>query len=323
VTGRIAVVVLAVVGCSCVRRTQVSVAPSAPSVWDRQIHNAKDAGDGDYALRALREKVAAEPDSPGARVALAAAYRERGYPDVALEMCRLAAQRFPDSGDVQLALVRALRDLNRRADAIAGLEAWVAAHPQKTPEYASWLGVLRDESGQWTAGETAHRQALELDNTADYLHNNLGYNLLMQGKNQEAAAEFREALKRNPASQVARNNLGMALARQESSKEAVSNWQSVSDPAAAHNNLAAVWIEKRNYPAARAELEIALGYNRNLAAALKNLELVSRLDGNPATIPVKRGESGWARFKRLFVGPLDPPRREVAGSGADRASVTK
>jgi tetratricopeptide (TPR) repeat protein len=321
--GRIAVVVLAAVGCSCVRHTQVSIAPSAPSVWDRQIHNAKDAGDGDYALRTLREKVAAEPDNPGARVALAAAYRERGYPDVALEMCRLAAQRFPDSGDVQLALVRALRDLNRRSDAITGLDAWVAAHPQKTPEYASWLGVLRDESGQWTAGETSHRQALQLDNTADYLHNNLGYNLLMQGKNQEAAAEFREALKRNPASQVARNNLGMTLARQESSKEAVSNWQSVSDPAAAHNNLAAVWIEKRNYPAARAELEIALGYNRNLAAALKNLELVSRLDGNPATIPVKHGESGWARFKRLFVGPLDPPRREVAGSGADGASVTK
>src|SRR5207302_1362823 len=128
----------------------------------------------------------------------------------------------------------------------------------------------------------------------DYLHNNLGYNLLMQGKNGEAVAEFREALKRNPASLVARNNLGIALARQDASREAVANWQSVSDPATAHNNLAAVWIEKRNYVAARAELEIALGYNRNLAAALKNLELVSRLDGNPAAIPVKRGESGWA-----------------------------
>ena len=322
-TGRVGVVVLAAVACSCVRHTQVVAAPRAPSVWERQIRNAKDAGDGDYALRTLREKVAAEPDNPEARVALAAAYRERGYPDVALEMSRLAAQRFPDSGDVQLALVRSLRELNRRADAIAGLEAWVAAHPQKTPEYSSWLGILHDESGQWAAGEAAHRKAIELDATADYLHNNLGYNLLMQAKNEEAAAEFREALRRNPASQVARNNLGMALARLDSSKEAVANWQSVSDPAAAHNNLAAAWIEKGNYPAARAELEIALGYNRNLAAALKNLELVSRLDGNPAAIPVKRGESGWARFKRLFVGPLDPPRREIAGSGADGASVTK
>jgi len=292
-------------------------------VWERQIHNAKDAGDGDYALRTLRETVAAEPDNPAARVALAAAYRERGYPDIALEMCRLAAQRFPESGDVELALVRALRDCNRRPEAIAGLEVFHAAHPQKPPEYSSWLGVLRDESGQWGAGEPAHRQALQLDPSADYLHNNLGYNLLMQGKSQEAAAEFREALKRNPASQVARNNLGMALARQDASKEAVANWQAVSDPATAHNNLAAGWIEKGNYAAARSELQIALGYNKNHAAALKNMELVSRLDGNPASIPAKRGESGWARLKRLFVGPLESPRRETAGPGADRSSAEK
>src|SRR5262249_2450080 len=160
-----------------------------------------------------------------------------------------------------------------------------------------------------------------LDNTADYLHNNLGYNLLMQGKNAEGAAEFREALKHNPASLVARNNLGMALARQDASREAVANWQTVCDPATAHNNVAAGWIEQGNYAAAGAELEIALAYNRNLAAALKNLELVSRLDGNPAAIPMKHGESGWGWFKRLFVGPLDPPRREVAGSEVGGASV--
>ena len=34
---------------SCVQHTQVAKAPPAPlSVWDRQIHNAIDAGDGDY-----------------------------------------------------------------------------------------------------------------------------------------------------------------------------------------------------------------------------------------------------------------------------------
>jgi len=322
-TGRIGLMAVAALSCSCVHRTQVATAPT-PSVWDRQVHNAKDAGDGDYALRALRDKVAAEPENAGARVALAAAYGERGYPDVALEICRLAVQRFPDSGDVQLALVRALRNMNRRADAIAGLEAFLATHPQKAPEYSSWLGILRDEVGQWSAGETAHRQALELDSASDYLHNNLGYNLLLQGKNEQAAVEFREALKHNPASVVAHNNLGLALARQDASKDAVANWQAVSDPASAHNNLAAVWIEKGNYPAARAELQIALGYNRSLAAALKNLELVSRLDGNPAAIPGKQQtESGWTRLKRLFVGPLDSPRREVAGSTADGASVTK
>ena len=47
---------------SCVHQAQVSrtgAPTSAPmSNWDRQVRNAIDAGDGDYPLRILREKVA-------------------------------------------------------------------------------------------------------------------------------------------------------------------------------------------------------------------------------------------------------------------------
>ena len=300
---------------SCVQHTQVAKAPPPPqSVWDRQIHNAIDAGDGDYQLRVLREKLAADPDNIPIRLEMAKAYCDRGYPDVALEICRLAAARFPESGEAQLALVRALRDMNRRAEAIDGLVAFLKAHPQTGPEYFSWLGILRDESGLWPLGEPAHRKALELAPSLDYLHNNLGYNLLMQKKYAEAAGEFREALKLNPRSPVARNNLGLALANLDETDQALANWQSASDPATAHNNLAAVFMEKGNYPNARKELEIALRYNIACPAALKNLELVSRLDGHPATLAVKPVESRWQRwkiaFRRLFVGPLDNSRTE-------------
>jgi len=47
---------------------------------------------------------------------------------------------------------------------------------------------------------------------------------------------------------------------------------------------------------------------------LKNLELVSRLDGSAATIPLQdkdiptRWERWRAGFIRLFVGPLDDSR---------------
>ena len=170
---------------------------------------------------------------------------------IALEITRLAVARFPQSGDAQLALVRDLREVNRRSEAIGGLEAFLKAHPESGAEYYSWLGILRDESGLWPLGEPAHRKALELTPGADYLHNNLGYNLLMQDKNDEAAQEFQEALKLNPGSQMARNNLGIALAHSNATAQAVANWQSTSDPATAHNNLAAVWMEKGNYPEAR------------------------------------------------------------------------
>ena len=317
-------------GSSCtshtpVVRTAPTAAPAPVSAFDRQIRNAQDAGDGDYQLRTLRARVAAEPDNVSARLELAKAYQERNYPDVALEICRLAAARFPESGAVQLALVRELRELNQPADAVAGLQAFLKRVPQNGAEYYSWLGILWDDLGELPTGELAHRQAIALAPSADYLHNNLGYNLLRQRKNAEAAAEFHEALRLNPASQFARNNLGLALAGQNQTAEAVANWQSDADPATAHSNLAAVLMEKGNYADARKELATALSYNGSHPAALKNMELLSRLDGNPATLPASgpggtRWEHWRSAFKKLFVGrwiirsPNRPPtpRRRTA-----------
>src|ERR1051326_5370957 len=108
------IVMAAAVTASCVheqRMARTSAAPApAPTVWDRQIRNAADAGDGDYVLKALGQRAAAEPDNIPLRLELARLYRDRGYPEVALEICRLAAERFPDSGEAQLALVRSLYD---------------------------------------------------------------------------------------------------------------------------------------------------------------------------------------------------------------------
>jgi Flp pilus assembly protein TadD len=312
---------------SCVHQTQAPRAlppSSAPiSNWDRQVHNARDAGDGDYQLRVLRQKVATEPDNVAVRLELAKAYAERGYHEVALEISRLAVARFPQSGDAQLALVRDLRDVNRRGEAITSLESYLKIHPESGAGYYSWLGILRDESGLWPLGEPAHRKALEITPAADYLHNNLGYNLLMQKKNEEAAQEFTEALKLNPGSQMARNNLGIALAQSNATAEAVANWQSTSDPATAHNNLAAVWMEKGNYADARRELDLALSYNRAHPAALRNLELVARLDARPATLrakPLDAPATHWQRFRvgvrRLFVGPINDSRTEAPQSAS-------
>ena len=210
-----------------------------------------------------------------------------------------------------MALVRELRQLNQQGEAVFGLQAFLKQHPQRGAEYYSWLGILWDDLGELPTGELAYRQAVALDPSTDYLYNNLGYNLLRQGNDAEAAAEFRQALRLNPASRFARNNLGLALAGQNKTAEAVANWQSGADAATAHSNMAAVLIEKGNYPEARKELALALSYNKSHPAALKNLELLSRLDGNPAALPGPTGAGDTPRkswktaFKKLFVGPLD------------------
>jgi len=119
------------------------------------------------------------------------------------------------------------------------------------------------------------------------LHNNLGYNLLLQGQPEAGAAEFRRAIEIDPRSQIAHNNLGAALAAQShpDAAEALSEWQRASDPAVAHNNLAAVLMEQGRYTEARLELDAALQLHRDLPAALANLRLVSEKDGLPATVP--------------------------------------
>lgn len=326
-TRPLVLVPLALLSVACVHQRVVKNAaalPSAPpTVWDRQVRNAVDAGEGDLKFRDLREKVAAEPDNVAARLDLAKAYRERGYHEIALEMSRLATARFPESGAAELSLVRDLREVNRRAEAITSLESFLKAHPQASAEYYSWLGILRDESHLWPLGEPAHRRAIELSPGSDYLHNNLGYNLLMQKKNDEAAAEFREALQLNPSSELARNNLGIVLAQSNAPTQAVASWQSTSDPASAHNNLAVVWIEKGNFAEARKELEVALSYDKTNAAALKNLELVSRVAGTPVQIAqAEDSRTRWERWKtsvkRLFVGPLDEPRKDVAKTASSK-----
>jgi tetratricopeptide (TPR) repeat protein len=305
-TVRWAVPFLAAALCaSCVHERRVAVAPpSTPTVWERQVQNAVDAGDGDYALKSLRERVAAEPENVAVRLELARAYRERGYPEIGLDVCRLAVARFPESAEAQFALARALYEMRRPADALAVL----VSRPRESAQYFSWLGLVRDASGEWTAGEAPHRRAVALAPLDDALHNNLGYNLLMQERHAEAAAAFREAVRLNPRSQVARNNLGLALASVDTA-QAVSSWQAASDPATAHNNLAAVWIEQKNWAAARKELAIALSYNKSHPAALRNVALVAQLDGNPAGVAVQGPDTRWDRwkagFKRLFVGPLN------------------
>jgi tetratricopeptide (TPR) repeat protein len=320
-------VLLAPVTTSCTHQKIVRTAPAAPpSIWDRQVRNAVDAGDGDFRLRVLRERMAAEPDNVGVRVELAKAYGERGYHEIALEVSRLAVARFPESGEAQLSLIRDLREVNRRTEAIAALETYLKAHSASTAEYWSWLGILRDESGLWPLGEPAHRRALEITPAADTLHNNLGYNLLMQKKHEEAAPEFREALRLNPSNEIARNNLATALAHSNAAAQAVATWQSATDPASAHNNLAAVWIEKGNYPEARKELDLALGYNRAHLAALRNLELLTRLDGQPATLRANvvsaRRQSGWSRFgaglKRVLTGQGKDSKEETVAAASSR-----
>lgn len=290
---------LVLAGCSQRSRRAhqppATAVPAVHSMLNRQIVNALDAGEGDYALSTLRRKLAADPADPGIRLELARRYLELGFPDLALEHARLAAERFPHLAEARVEQARALRALGFRREAVGVLESFLRAHPKVSASVPAWLGVLWDELGQWRQGEAAHRAAVAMAPERDDLYNNLGYNLLRQGRHQEARQALERALELNPESRAARNNLGLVLAALDAG--ALEAFRRTSDPATAHNNLACALIEQGRFAEARRELESALAYNRNHAAALGNLRLLAELDGLlPAAALRPAPGSGWRRF---------------------------
>ena len=277
---------------SCIHQVEhpspfASRPPAVTAAMARHVQNAVDAGEGDLQLRALRKRLAANANDLDARILLARLYSRRGLSDLALEHYRLAAAQFPDSMMVTLALAKTLREMGEADGALKTVSEYLAKYPNASGkwELLSLEGVLEDERGRFAEAEAAYRAAITIEPGRSALHNNLGYNLLLQGQADAAASEFRRAIEIDPRSQIAHNNLGAALAHQSRGSEALSELRRTADPAAAHNNLAAVLIEQGHYADARAELLTALGFHRDYPPALANLKLVAAADGGPVALP--------------------------------------
>jgi Flp pilus assembly protein TadD len=292
----------------------------------RQIRNASLASAGDPALRILRQRLAVAPEDISIRVEMAAWYERSGQLDLALEHTRLARAKSPDFVDLVLREVRLLEALDLSAEAASVLRSWIAAHPGAPAGVHSRLGILLDNAGELVQGEEAHRGALALAAADDRLHNNLGWNLLLQRRYAEAAGEFEAALRFNARSETARNNsrLARALDAAARGRNPAQAWAGNDDPAALHNNLAAVWIENGRYEEAREELALAIAARRDYLPALRNLRLVAELDGRPASVNLPPLAGRWNRFasalRRAILGPKDADSRNQPDDTASRSA---
>jgi Flp pilus assembly protein TadD len=302
-----AAIVMIVACISCTH--EVQLASQAPphtkthAVMARQVENAVDLGDADVEARRWRKRLAANASDLDARLALARLYVNRGQPQLAVEHYRLAAELNPDLPGVTLLLAKSLRDLDEAAEALSVIAAFISRHPKESWELLSLGGILEDEQGFFKKAEAAYRAALAIDSTQSSVHNNLGYNLLLQGNAEAAAAEFRAALAIDPKSVIAHNNLGTALMWTKSGKseQAFAEWRKTGDPAAAHNNLAAIFLEQGHYPEARQELASALELRPDYPAALANLKMVAAADGGPSTPTPLAKVNLWKRITSGFT----------------------
>ena len=130
-----------------------------------------------------------EPDNLEVRLALAKRYESLGSPELALEHYRLAAPAFRIRRQSTCCWQRPCAAPGPAAKGRTMLETFLAGaspdRPRIMPPSSEFCSTSRS-SGPTASGATGRRW--RLSPKSDSLHNNLGYNLLMQGKNDAAAA---------------------------------------------------------------------------------------------------------------------------------------
>ena len=268
----------------CVRRTVAGY--PAPVVEKQKTQGAFDALTDDQHVKTLQSRIKLDPKDVAARLELAAIYETYRLFDDAFEQYS-ALMRLQVSEPVLIGLARCAQASGRSREAIVPLEEL----SKQSPSVTTWdqLGMLYESTGDLTAGETALRQALALDSISDRLHNNLGYNLLLQKKVEAAESEFRAALAINPKSPTIHNNLGTVLARSGDVAAALKEFEFGGDAATAHNNLAVALFEAGQYEQSRDELIKALTIRQYFAPALENFKLVQeRIRERAESVPSKK-----------------------------------
>ena len=155
-----------------------------------------------------------------------------------------------------------------------------ASHPLAVPRLCAillcFLAFLTwRQSRIYRNDETLWHSTLALNPEVWLAHNNLGNDLLSQGQEQEALAEYQEALRINPTFIGAHINLGAVHLQQGQLDEATSEFREVLnlDPssALAHDDLGLALLREDRTGDAIAEYREALRLDPGFAAALSNL----------------------------------------------------
>jgi Tfp pilus assembly protein PilF len=278
---------------------------SLRTVFRRQTQGAFDPLSDDQHVQKLQARLKMNPQDIGARLELATTYESYQLYDKAFdqytETLRLSTSDDASAQQAVLGLSRSGRASHRTAEAIPLIEAIL----KDRPTAHSWneLGLLYQEVRNLAASERAFQETVARTPESDRAHNNLGYNLLLQNKIDEAELEFRKALELNPASATARNNLGTLLARRGDLEGALEQFQMAADAATAHNNLAVVLLEIGQFERSRHELVKALAIRHYFAPALANFKLVQERMQERAEVE---------KFGRLPLSTIRVPSAVVA-----------
>ncbi len=123
-----------------------------------------------------------------------------GRPGPALAIFEQMLQRWPQDGYALASRSHLRAQSGQRDEAIADMQALVAAQPDAHSAYWFNLGYLLEEAGRHAEAEPAFRRALALDAKADRAWYGLGLVLIQLQRPEEAVAALKKNTELQPMS---------------------------------------------------------------------------------------------------------------------------
>jgi tetratricopeptide (TPR) repeat protein len=225
-------------------------------------------------IRFAAVAVALRPNSPGARLNLGNALRDKGQLDEAIAEFRAALRLKKGYADAHNNLGNALKDKGLADEAVAEFREAIRLQKDLAMAHANLGSVLRHK-GLLEDAIAECREALHINKDSPEAHNNLGAALRDNGQLDEAIAEFRAAIRLKKNVPESHNNLGTALHDKGLLDEAIVEHREAlrlkKDYAGAHNNLGVALHSKGRVDEAIAEYRESIRLNKDYPGAHFNL----------------------------------------------------
>lgn len=208
---------------------------------------------------------------------------DAGRPEEALQVLT-AARQTAGGEDLEMDLLqaRALQARGLHLEALGLVEPWTHRR-LRNAELEGVVGLLEFDLGRLPSAEAHLRLAAELAPEQAEAWNNLGFVLMVQGREEEAVEAFQAALKQAPNNDRARNNLGFALATLGRDREALAAFKASSTEGSALANMGLAKERSGDLPAALDFYQRALSVEPGQSIARQG---VQRLATHPPSTEV-------------------------------------
>ena len=211
-------------------------------------------------------RVPKDPD----QLALARELAAQGHYAVALGRLE-ACGKDADPAEIEYLTGVCLREQGRVAESIRHFDQCLKIDPDHALAYNA-LGLAREQQGDSGEALAAFREAIRLNPARGEFYNNLGYALMQTGDLSTAATHLRQGLALETGNRQIANNLALCLGRMGREEEALTVLRQHHAPAAAYNNMGAVYVLIDQPDKAAAMYRRALSLAPTLSEASSNYQ---------------------------------------------------